>query len=106
MHCGVMVTGYNQGDWERLLAGDYSRPPAVSDETRQGARDESRGPRASASSSAPRGDFQPLLSVTRRGGRNDDGRPPRGSRPPCRAACRIRRCWGCVWWTLKNCAIA
>ena len=31
MHCGVMVTGYNQGDWERLLAGDYSRPPTVSD---------------------------------------------------------------------------
>ena len=31
MHCGVMVTGYNQGDWERLLAEDYSRPPAVSD---------------------------------------------------------------------------
>ena len=31
MHCGVMVTGYNQGDWERLLAGDYGRPPAVSD---------------------------------------------------------------------------
>ena len=33
MHCGVMVTGYNQGDWERLLAEDYSRtssslPPA------------------------------------------------------------------------------
>jgi hypothetical protein len=28
---GVMVTGYNQGDWERLLAEDYSRPPAVSD---------------------------------------------------------------------------
>jgi hypothetical protein len=27
MHCGVMVTGYNQGDWERLLAEDYSRPP-------------------------------------------------------------------------------
>ena len=27
MHCGVMVTGYNQGDWERLLAGDYTRPP-------------------------------------------------------------------------------
>jgi hypothetical protein len=26
-----MVTGYNQGDWERLLAEDYSRPPAVSD---------------------------------------------------------------------------
>jgi alkanesulfonate monooxygenase SsuD/methylene tetrahydromethanopterin reductase-like flavin-dependent oxidoreductase (luciferase family) len=33
MHCGVMVTGYNQGDWERLLAEDYSRPPAVSDAT-------------------------------------------------------------------------
>ena len=31
MHCGVMVTGYNQGDWERLLAEDYTRPPAVSD---------------------------------------------------------------------------
>jgi len=31
MHCGVMVTGYNQGDWERLLAEDYSRPSAVSD---------------------------------------------------------------------------
>ena len=31
MHCGVMVTGYNQGDWGRLLAGDYNRPPAVSD---------------------------------------------------------------------------
>src|ERR1041385_1337175 len=31
MHCGVMVTGYNQGDWERLLAEDYSRPPAISD---------------------------------------------------------------------------
>ena len=25
MHCGVMVTGYNQGDWERLLKGDYDR---------------------------------------------------------------------------------
>ena len=25
MHCGVMVTGYNQGDWERLLAQDYDR---------------------------------------------------------------------------------
>ncbi|SVB79395.1 uncharacterized protein METZ01_LOCUS232249, partial [marine metagenome] len=24
MHCGVMVTGYNQGDWDRLLEGDYS----------------------------------------------------------------------------------
>ena len=31
MHCGVMVTGYNQGDWERLLKGDYDRPPTVSD---------------------------------------------------------------------------
>ena len=31
MHCGVMVTGYNQGDWERLLRGDYNRPPTVSD---------------------------------------------------------------------------
>ena len=27
MHCGVMVTGYNQGDWERLMAEDYE-PPA------------------------------------------------------------------------------
>lgn len=31
MHCGVMVTGYNQGDWERLLKGDFDRPPAVPD---------------------------------------------------------------------------
>lgn len=31
MHCGVMVTGYNQGDWERLLAGDYERPPTIPD---------------------------------------------------------------------------
>lgn len=31
MHCGVMVTGYNQGDWERLMTEDYSRPPTVSD---------------------------------------------------------------------------
>jgi alkanesulfonate monooxygenase SsuD/methylene tetrahydromethanopterin reductase-like flavin-dependent oxidoreductase (luciferase family) len=31
MQCGVMVTGYNQGDWERLMAGDYSRPPEVPD---------------------------------------------------------------------------
>ena len=31
MHCGVMVTGYNQGDWERLLKEDYDRPPSVSD---------------------------------------------------------------------------
>jgi alkanesulfonate monooxygenase SsuD/methylene tetrahydromethanopterin reductase-like flavin-dependent oxidoreductase (luciferase family) len=26
-----MVTGYNQGDWPRLLAGDYDRPPDVAD---------------------------------------------------------------------------
>jgi alkanesulfonate monooxygenase SsuD/methylene tetrahydromethanopterin reductase-like flavin-dependent oxidoreductase (luciferase family) len=26
-----MVTGYNHGDWERLLRGDYDRPPTVSD---------------------------------------------------------------------------
>src|SRR2546426_12841407 len=31
MHCGVMVTGYNQGDWERLLQEDYTRPPTISD---------------------------------------------------------------------------
>ena len=31
MHCGVMVTGYNQGDWERLLAEEYDRPPAIPD---------------------------------------------------------------------------
>jgi len=31
MHCGVMVTGYNQGDWGRLMAGDYDSPPAVTD---------------------------------------------------------------------------
>ncbi len=31
MHCGVMVTGYNQGDWGRLMAEGYDRPPAVSD---------------------------------------------------------------------------
>ena len=31
MHCGVMVTGYNQGDWERLMAGDYDRPPTIPD---------------------------------------------------------------------------
>ena len=31
MHCGVMVTGYNQGDWDRLMEGDYSRPPDVPD---------------------------------------------------------------------------
>lgn len=31
MHCGVMVTGYNQDDWERLMIGDYERPPTTSD---------------------------------------------------------------------------
>ena len=31
MHCGVMVTGYNQGDWPRLLAEDYDRPPEIPD---------------------------------------------------------------------------
>ncbi len=31
MHCGVMVTGYNQGDWPRLMAGDYDRPPEIPD---------------------------------------------------------------------------
>jgi len=31
MHCGVMVTGYNQGDWDRLMKGDYERPPATAD---------------------------------------------------------------------------
>ena len=31
MHCGVMVTGYNQGDWDRLLAEEYDRPPAIPD---------------------------------------------------------------------------
>ena len=31
MHCGVMVTGYNQGDWPRLMEEDYSRPPAITD---------------------------------------------------------------------------
>ena len=31
MHCGVMVTGYNQGDWDRLMKEDYDRPPTVSD---------------------------------------------------------------------------
>jgi hypothetical protein len=34
MHCRVMVTGYNQGDWERLLAEDYSRPAAPDRPTR------------------------------------------------------------------------
>src|ERR1700688_3829091 len=27
MHCGVMVTGYNQADWDRLMREDYERPP-------------------------------------------------------------------------------
>jgi alkanesulfonate monooxygenase SsuD/methylene tetrahydromethanopterin reductase-like flavin-dependent oxidoreductase (luciferase family) len=31
MHCGVMVTGYNQGDWPRLMAGEYERGPEVAD---------------------------------------------------------------------------
>ena len=31
MHCGVMVTGYNQGDWDRLIAEEYDRPPDVTD---------------------------------------------------------------------------
>jgi alkanesulfonate monooxygenase SsuD/methylene tetrahydromethanopterin reductase-like flavin-dependent oxidoreductase (luciferase family) len=31
MHCGVMVTGYNQQDWDRLMAGDYERPPETPD---------------------------------------------------------------------------
>ena len=31
MHCGVLVTGYNQGDWERLMEGNYDRPPTTSD---------------------------------------------------------------------------
>src|SRR5690349_13614089 len=31
MHCGVMVTGYNQADWDRLMAEDYSRPPTTPD---------------------------------------------------------------------------
>src|SRR3954454_24298099 len=31
MHCGVMVTGYNQEDWPRLMVGDYERPPDTAD---------------------------------------------------------------------------
>jgi alkanesulfonate monooxygenase SsuD/methylene tetrahydromethanopterin reductase-like flavin-dependent oxidoreductase (luciferase family) len=31
MHCGVMVTGYNQEDWPRLMSGDYERPPDIPD---------------------------------------------------------------------------
>ena len=31
MHCGVMLTTYNQGDWPRLMAEDYDHPPATPD---------------------------------------------------------------------------
>jgi alkanesulfonate monooxygenase SsuD/methylene tetrahydromethanopterin reductase-like flavin-dependent oxidoreductase (luciferase family) len=31
MDVGVMVTSYNHGDWDRLMAEDYGRPPAVPD---------------------------------------------------------------------------
>lgn len=31
MHCGVMVTGYNQQDWDRLMAEEYDRPPETAD---------------------------------------------------------------------------
>ena len=31
MHCGVMVTGKNQGDLERLMAEYFDRPPTVPD---------------------------------------------------------------------------
>jgi alkanesulfonate monooxygenase SsuD/methylene tetrahydromethanopterin reductase-like flavin-dependent oxidoreductase (luciferase family) len=31
MHCGVMVTSYNQADWERLMSGSYERPPSIPD---------------------------------------------------------------------------
>ena len=31
MHCGVMVTAYNQGDWPRLMAEDYDSPPEIPD---------------------------------------------------------------------------
>lgn len=31
MDVGVMVTSYNHGDWERLMADDYSRPPTIAD---------------------------------------------------------------------------
>ncbi len=31
MHCGVMVTGYNQRDWGRLMKEEYDRPPEISD---------------------------------------------------------------------------
>jgi alkanesulfonate monooxygenase SsuD/methylene tetrahydromethanopterin reductase-like flavin-dependent oxidoreductase (luciferase family) len=31
MQVGVMVTSYNHGDWDRLMAGDYSRGPDIPD---------------------------------------------------------------------------
>ncbi len=31
MQVGVMVTSYNHGDWDRLMAGDYSHGPAIPD---------------------------------------------------------------------------
>ena len=31
MQVGVMVTSYNHRDWDRLLAGDYERPPDLPD---------------------------------------------------------------------------
>ena len=31
MHCGVMVTGYNQQDWDRLMKEEYDRPPDTAD---------------------------------------------------------------------------
>lgn len=32
MDVGVMVSSYNHRDWDRLLAGEYDRPPDLSDE--------------------------------------------------------------------------
>jgi alkanesulfonate monooxygenase SsuD/methylene tetrahydromethanopterin reductase-like flavin-dependent oxidoreductase (luciferase family) len=31
MDVGVMVTSYNHGDWDRLMAGDYTRGPDIAD---------------------------------------------------------------------------
>jgi alkanesulfonate monooxygenase SsuD/methylene tetrahydromethanopterin reductase-like flavin-dependent oxidoreductase (luciferase family) len=31
MHVGVMVGTYHDADWERVMAGDYSRPPSPAD---------------------------------------------------------------------------
>ncbi len=31
MQVGVMVTSYNHRDWDRMLAGDYTAPPATAD---------------------------------------------------------------------------